>query len=97
MPSTSATIESSGSVQPSCPSSAVPSGQDHRGRNCEESTAAMPMAAVSVRETNRSDHSPYAAVSPQVSPRSAAVASASTRPSPDSISTSRDSRVTAAS
>ena len=55
------------------------------------------MAAVRVRETNRSDHSPYAAVSPQVSPRSAAVASASTRPSPDSISTSRDSRVTAAS
>ena len=59
--------------------------------------AAMPMAAVSVRDTNRSDHSPYAAVSPQVSPRSAAVASASTRPSPDSISTRTDSRVTAGS
>ena len=59
--------------------------------------AAMPMAAVSVRETNRSDHSPYAAVSPQVSPRSTAVASASTRPSPDSMSASTDSRVTAAS
>ena len=57
----------------------------------------MPMAAVSVRETNRSDHSPYAAVSPQVSPRSTAVASASTRPSPDSMSASTDSRVTAAS
>ena len=59
--------------------------------------AAMPMAAVSMRETNRSDHSPYAAVSPQLSPRSAAVASASTWPSPDSISTSTDSSVTAAS
>ena len=47
----------------------------------------MPMAAVSVRETKRSDHSPYAAVSPQVRPRSAPVASASTRPSPDSMST----------
>ena len=36
----------------------MPSGKDQRGLNSEESIAAMPIAAMRVRDTNRSDHSP---------------------------------------
>ena len=49
MSSTSDTIDSSGSVQPSSASSEVPSGQAQRGWKREESMAAMATAAVSVR------------------------------------------------
>ena len=60
MPSTSATTESSGSVQPSSESSRLPSGHDQVGWQVPASTAAMPIEAVSTRAANFSDHAAYA-------------------------------------
>ena len=97
MPSTSATTDSTGSVQPSSPSSRVPSDHDQVGRNVRASIAAMPMAAVSTRAVNFSVHAQYAGSEPRSSPRSAAVASASAGPSPASSRSSTDASVTAGS
>ena len=95
MPSTSATIVSTGSVQPSSASSAVPSGQVQVGWKVRASTAAMPIAAVSTRGANLSIQSAYAGSSGPCtsSPRSLAVTLASALPSPASSRLSRLSRL----
>ncbi len=58
MPTTSATIDASGSVQPSSACERGPSGHDQVGLELRESIAAMPIAAVSARDTNFSDQAP---------------------------------------